>query len=117
MEVEQIEEQQPQDNDKGRLYWFVRNVTNKLWNFIKKHWFISSILFLILAYLLVTSRASYQPAFVFVRRYFLLVLLFLFVTWIFYRMVRKGKWVKKIVALLIYAGLGLCFCFFRTWYL
>lgn len=98
-----------EEKEKGRLYWFFKNLRTKIATglkaWAKKHWVLASILVIVLLDMVITGRGSYQVVFLNIRKYFLLVVLLSLLAWLFFRWVDRAKVVWKIVLSLIFVGL------------
>lgn len=96
------------DEDKSRLYWLRKNIWKSIKNFAGKNKVLATILFLVGLYVLFVSRAAYQPLILLVRRYLLLVLLFIGVSWWVSKKFGKSRLRGKLGIGLLYLG----FCAF-----
>ncbi|MBO6515203.1 MAG: hypothetical protein JJ975_01455 [Bacteroidia bacterium] len=82
-----MEETTEQQNN--RLYWIVVNlrtrISTALKKFIKKRPILSGIVMLVIAYFIFTGRSGIQPAFLLIRKFFLLALLSLVILWWYFK--------------------------------
>jgi hypothetical protein len=95
-----MEEQEEQG--RNRLYWIYFNTKTKIFNSIKSEYRnkpVRSILItLVLLYLIYVSRGTIQPAVLFIRKYYLLVLVIWLVLYWFFRGWRKRAAKGRIIS-------------------
>ncbi len=110
--VRQTEESSSSQHEKdhGPLFWFFyhfqRRVFGGTWRFARRRPFTAFFLFLVVAGFLVAGRALYQPAFLFLRKYFVVGLAVVIVLYLLSRIFSKAKVGGKIAVVLVSLGLG-----------
>lgn len=100
-----VPQEQPEEKKKSKSYWLIRNIFSGVFGFVKRNFILSILLFIALAFICFYFRGTLHPAIIFVRKYTLLSLLLLFITYLFLQRIINGKWLSKILSFIIYAGL------------
>lgn len=95
---------------RGRLYWFVRNVSKKAKAFYQRHKLVFTIVFVLLVSTLFVSRAYFHPFVIAGRRYVfaavILIPLVLLLAWQLKKRDVRGKVFVGCVGVLLFAGIG-----------
>jgi|GEM_PF-289054 len=82
-----------EEKEHNALYWIFHNTGKSMKGFFKRNKLLSIVLLLVLALALFLMRSSIQPGVVFLRRYFLLFVIFAVITYFLLR-----NWPRKTVA-------------------
>ncbi|NNC94439.1 MAG: hypothetical protein HKN92_02685 [Chitinophagales bacterium] len=90
-----------EEKERGRLYWFMRNSSRALWSWMKKHWILSILIFLVFIYLGITGRAIYQPFLLNLRKYFVLTIIVVVVIYWLMRIFFNSRIVGKLVSAIV----------------
>ncbi len=94
-----------EEKEHGWLYWMFVNIGKRSIGFWKKHKILGTLLGFLLLYILFIGRSAYQPAFIWIRRYFLLVLLLLALALWFRRMFKRSVLKGKIISTVSFLAL------------
>ncbi len=100
------------EESRSRIYWVLHNLRKRLGGFIKRAFknrpILSIIISLVLVYMVFVSRGSFQPGFLFLRKYYLLVLVILLIFYWFVktweRRETRGKIITTVLMLLVATG-------------
>jgi len=96
--------------ERSRLYWFFfhlrRRTVGALWQWTRRNPLLGGITYVVLLALLYAFRASYQPAFLFLRKYFVLALAIGVLLYLLHRVYRRAKTTGKIMVVLTTAALA-----------
>lgn len=93
------------NDGRSRLYWLQKNIRTRLWAWIKEHkvkGFLAIVTFLIFLFYM---RAIIHPLALGIRKYFILVIVILFIIWLIRRWLRNKKLVTKIIGNLVLIGI------------
>jgi len=95
----------PTPQERSRVYWFFfhlrRRTFGALWAWTRRNPLLGGLTYGLLLAFLYAFRASYQPAFLFLRKYFVLALFLSLVLFLLYRIFSRSKNTGKIMV-----GLG-----------
>jgi len=110
--MESSEQQQNHpEKAKGKWYWLFRNIWNKVkkvvGSFVKTKPFWTVVLILVIIYLLITGRGTLQPAMLFARKFYLLLLVVMVFLGVYYQRLKGKDWKHKIFITLVFGAVML----------
>ncbi|MFT7588790.1 MAG: hypothetical protein ACI959_001002, partial [Limisphaerales bacterium] len=98
------------EKEHSGLYWFFVNIWKRtfggLWGFTKRRPLLGLLIILILIWVLITARGFYQPAFLFIRKYFALTIVVALFLGFLYSMFKRSAMTGKIITVFLTIGLG-----------
>jgi energy-coupling factor transporter transmembrane protein EcfT len=102
--TEEFHQSEIQDEQHSKLYWIQKNLRDKFLNWANSHKLFATLTVLFILILAFYLRTYYQPLALGFRKYFVLILVLLFIIWIVRRVLKKKKKIIRVLGNFILVG-------------